>query len=311
MTTPPPTQGRLTAPLPAAPQALAAPRRSAGPFKAAWRRFSANRLAVVALAILVLLILISLAAPLIATYVTKASPTDQRLLYNFEPPSAEHLLGTDEYGRDVLTRIIYGGRVSLGVAALGVLVALAIGTTVGLLAAYYGGWVDTTLMRFVDLMLSIPGIFLLILIGSLIRVGPAQLAVIIAALSWFGLARLVRAEALSVKQREYIEAARATGTSDLAILWRHILPNVLHIIIVWATVAVPEFILIEAVLSFLGLGVQPPTPSWGNMLTNATQYFYKSIGLVFIPGFFITITVLSLSLVGDALRDALDPRLNN
>ena len=143
------------------------------------------------------------------------------------------------------------------------------------------------------------------------RVPPAVLALIIALLSWFGLARLVRAETLSIKQREYIEAAHALGIGDLAIIRRHILPNILHIIIVWATVAVPNFILIEAVLSFLGLGVQPPTPSWGNMLTNATQYFYKSVGLVFIPGFFITITVLAFSIIGDAMRDALDPRLNN
>jgi peptide/nickel transport system permease protein len=306
----PTSPGPIAAPLPAAaPAAPARPSRSYA--AAAWRRFRANKLAVIALVVLSLLVLMALCAPLISAYVTKASPTDQRLLYNFEPPSAKNWLGTDEYGRDVLTRIVYGGRVSLGVAALGVLVALVIGTAVGLLAAYYGGWVDTALMRFVDLMLSIPGIFLLILIGSLVQVGPALLAVIIAALSWFGLARLVRAETLSVKQRDYIEAARAVGVSDGAILRRHVLPNVLHIIIVWATVAVPEFILIEAVLSFLGLGVQPPTPSWGNMLTNATQYFYKSIGLVFIPGFFITITVLSLSLVGDALRDALDPRLNH
>jgi len=167
------------------------------------------------------------------------------------------------------------------------------------------------LMRFVDMMLSIPGIFLLILIGSLVQVGPAVLALIIALLSWFGLARLVRAETLSIKQREYVEAAHALGIGDVAIIIRHILPNILHIIIVWATVAVPNFILIEAVLSFLGLGVQPPTPSWGNMLTNATQYFYKSVGLVFIPGFFITITVLALSIIGDAMRDALDPRLDN
>lgn len=290
--------------------APAAPPASAGPLARAWRRFRANRLAAAGLVVLTIMVLLALTAPLIATYVTKASPTDQRLLYNFEPPSARNWLGTDEYGRDVLTRILYGARVSLGVAVLGVLIALVVGTLVGLLAAYYGGWVDGLLMRFVDLMLSIPAIFLLILIGSLVQVGPALLAAIIALLSWFGLARLVRAEALSVKQREYVEAARALGVSDAAILARHILPNVLHIIIVWATVAVPTFILTEAVLSFLGLGVQPPTPSWGNMLTNSTQYFYKSIGLVFIPGFCITITVLALSLVGDALRDALDPRLN-
>jgi peptide/nickel transport system permease protein len=288
----------------------AAPKQSAGAFVHARRRFLANRLALAALVVLALMVALTLCAPLIAKYITKASPTDQHLLHNFEPSSRAHWLGTDEYGRDVFTRILYGGQVSLGVAALGVLVALVVGMLTGLAAAYYGGWVDELLMRFVDLMLSIPGIFLLILIGSLIQVGPAVLALIIALLSWFGLARLVRAETLSVKRREYIEAARTLGIGDTAIMTRHILPNILHIIIVWATVAVPNFILIEAVLSFLGLGVQPPTPSWGNMLTNATQYFYKSIGLVFIPGFFITITVLALSIVGDALRDALDPRLN-
>ena len=302
--------GRVPA-LVSAPATSAIRPASASTFALAWRRFTANRLALAALVVLVLMVAMALGASLISTYVTKASPTDQRLLYNFEPPSAKNWLGTDEYGRDVLTRIVYGGQVSMGVAALGVLVALALGALVGLVAAYYGGWVDGLLMRFVDLMLSIPGIFLLILIGSLVQVGPAMLAVIIAVLSWFDLARLVRSEALSVKQREYIEAARAVGVGDIAIISRHILPNVLHIIIVWATVAVPSFILIEAVLSFLGLGIQPPTPSWGNMLTNATQYFYKSLGLVFIPGFFITTTVLAFSIVGDALRDALDPRLNS
>jgi len=210
----------------------------------------------------------------------------------------------------VLMRILYGGRVSLGVAGLAVAVALVVGTLVGALAGYYGGWIDGTLMRFVDVMLSIPAIFLLILIGTLFQVSPAVLALIIALLGWFGLARLVRSEILAVKEREYVEAARVVGTGDWAIVTRHILPNILHIIIIWATVAVPNFILTEAAISFLGLGIQPPTPSWGNMLTNSTQYFYKSISLVFIPGFFVTITVLSLSLVGNALRDALDPRLS-
>ena len=285
--------------------------QSVSAFTRAWRRFVANRMALIALIVLVVIIAMAVCAPLISKYITKASPTDQQLLHNFEPISAKHWLGTDEYGRDVLTRSVYGGQVSMSVAALGVLVALAVGTLIGLVAAYYGGWVDEVLMRFVDLMLSIPGIFLLILIGSLVQVGPAVLALIIALLSWFGLARLVRAETLSIKQREYVEAAHALGIGDMEIILRHVLPNILHIIIVWATVAVPNFILIEAVLSFLGLGVQPPTPSWGNMLTNATQYFYKSVGLVFIPGFFISITVLAFSIIGDALRDAFDPRLNH
>jgi peptide/nickel transport system permease protein len=276
----------------------------------AWRRFRANKLALLALVVTLLLGLLSVGAPLVSRYITHTGPDDQRLLDNFAAPSAKHWLGSDEYGRDVFTRIAYGGRVSLGIALLGTTVALLIGTCVGALAAFYGGWLDTVLMRLVDIMLSIPAIFLLILVGSLFQVGPATLAVIIALLSWFGLARLVRAEMLSVKRRDYVDAARIVGASDWSIITRHILPNVLHIIIVAATLAVPGFILTEAALSFLGFGVQPPTPSWGNMLTNATQYFYSSISLVFIPGFFITVTVLALSVVGDALRDALDPRLN-
>src|SRR5262249_39484317 len=178
-------------------------------------------------------------------------------------------------GRDVLTRIAYGGQVSLGVAFLAVAVALLVGTLVGAAAGYYGSWVAADLMRFVDMLLSIPRVFLLILICALFTVSPAVLAVIIALLGWCALARLLRGEILSIKQREYIEAARVLGIHDWAIIARHILPNVMHIIIVWATVAVPGFILTEAALSFLGLGVQLPTPSWGNMLTNSTRYFYK------------------------------------
>jgi len=284
-------------------------RISPGLWARAWRSFRANKPALVALVVTVLLLLLAIGAPLLSRYVTHVGPDDQRLVDSFTPPSARHWLGADEIGRDVLTRIAYGGQVSLGVAFLAVAVALLVGTLVGAAAGYYGSWVDTALMRFVDMMLSIPAIFLLILIGALFSVGPTMLAVIIALLGWFGLARLLRGEILSIKRREYVEAARVLGVHDWAIITRHILPNVLHIIIVWATVAVPGFILIEATLSFLGLGVQPPTPSWGNMLTNSTRYFYKSIGLVFIPGFFITTTVLSLSMFGNALRDALDPRL--
>jgi peptide/nickel transport system permease protein len=285
-------------------------RVSAGLWERAWRSFRANKPALVALVVTVLLLLLAIGAPLLSHYITHVGPDDQRLVDSFARPSARHWLGADEIGRDVLTRIAYGGQVSLGVAFLAVAVALLVGTLVGAAAGYYGSWVDAVLMRFVDMMLSIPGIFLLILIGALFSVGPTMLAVIIALLGWFALARLLRGEILSIKRREYVEAARVLGVHDWAIIARHILPNVLHIIIVWATVAVPGFILTEAALSFLGLGVQPPTPSWGNMLTNSTRYFYKSIGLVFIPGFFITITVLSLSIIGNALRDALDPRLS-
>jgi peptide/nickel transport system permease protein len=276
----------------------------------AWRRFRGNRMALAALVVITLLVLMAFCAPLIARYVTHYSPAKQSLLDNFDPASRAHWFGTDELGRDVMTRIVYGAQVSLGVAFLAVVVAVFVGTLVGALAAYYGGWVDTVLMRFVDLLLSIPALILLILIGALFRVGPLLLAVIIALLGWFGLSRLVRSEILSIRRREYVEAARVIGAPDRVIITRHILPNVTHLIIIFATNAVPGFILTEAALSFLGLGIQPPTSSWGNMLTNAQQYLTKSKGLVFIPGFFIALTVLALIIVGNALRDALDPRLS-
>jgi peptide/nickel transport system permease protein len=268
-------------------------------------------LAVAALAIACLLVLLAIGAPAIARYVTHASPTDQSLLHNFEPASRKHWLGTDEYGRDVFIRLVYGGRVSLGVTALATLVTVVVGTLVGTVAAYYGGWVDQTLMRFVDVMLSIPALWLLVLVGALIAVGPAELAVLIALLTWYRLARLVRAEVLSVRQREFVEAARVLGASGWSIIVRHILPNIAHIVIVSATAAVPGYLLAEAGLSYLGLGIRPPTPSWGNMLNGSTQYLYKSPGLIFYPGLAITLTVLVVSIVGNALRDALDPRLNS
>jgi peptide/nickel transport system permease protein len=285
-------------------------RKSQSNYARAWRRFRGNKMALAALTVALLLVLMALCAPLISKYITHVSPSKQSLLHQFEPVSRSHWFGTDELGRDVLTRIAYGARVSLGVAFTAVLAAIFLGTLVGSSAGYYGRWVETVLMRFVDVMLSIPSIILLILISALFHVGPVQLALVIAALGWFGLARLLRSEILSIKRREYVEAARVIGAPDRVIIRRHVLPNVTHLIIVFATGATPAFILTEAALSYLGLGIQPPTPSWGNMLTNAQQYIYKSKGLVFIPGFFISITVLSLIVVGYALRDALDPRLS-
>jgi peptide/nickel transport system permease protein len=274
----------------------------------AWHRLFSDRLTVAAMLVFLLLCLMGVLAEPLNAYVLRKDPNAQALLATYRGPSLEHWLGTDEYGRDVLTRIVYGGQVSMSVAALGVLVALVVGTLIGLVAAYYGGWVDELLMRFVDLMLSIPGIFLLILIGSLVQVGPAVLALIIALLSWFGLARLVRAETLSIKQREYVEGAHALGIGDVAIIIRHILPNILHIIIVWATVAVPNFILIEAALSFLGFGIKDPTPTWGNMLAFANSFMFNYPWLPLVPGLPILLCSLAINYVGDGLRDALDPK---
>jgi peptide/nickel transport system permease protein len=276
----------------------------------AWRRFRANQLALGALVGLALLVAFVAGAPLVSRYVTGVGPFDQDIANQFQPPSREHWLGTDEFGRDVLTRIAYGGRVSLGIGVLAMTVTLVLGTLVGALAAYLGRSVDQVLMRFVDVMLCIPGIYLLILVAAMYRLEPMTLALAIALLGWFGLARLIRSEILSLKERDFVEAARVVGAGDLAILFRHVVPNAVPLIAIWVTSEIPYFVVAEAGLSFLGLGVQPPTPSWGNMLTNSTVYLYRSVWLVVIPAAFIAFLVLSLSIVGYAARDALDPRLD-
>ncbi len=276
----------------------------------AWRRFRANNLALISLAIVVMLALAGIFAPQIATHVTGVGPDKQSLLHNFEGASADHWLGTDEYGRDVFTRLIYGLRVSLMVAGLATFVTVIVGTLVGLVAAFYGGWVDQVLMRFVDVMLAIPAMSLLLLLGAMFTVGPVALAVMIALIAWYPLARLVRSETLAVRQKEYVEAARTMGASPGRILGRHLLPNVSHLVIIYATGAIPGFLLTEAGLSFLGLGVRPPTPSLGTMLNGSTQYLYKRPELILYPGLVITVIALTVTIVGNALRDALDPQAN-
>jgi peptide/nickel transport system permease protein len=282
----------------------------------AWQRFRRDKLAMFGAAIMILLTLSAITAPLLSRYVTRYTPeqielgaTLKPVGYQRSPDQPAHILGTDELGRDVLTRIIYGGRVSLYVAFLTVLISLSIGTVIGAVAGYYGGAIDTLLMRFVDIVISIPALFLLILIAVVFRPGVTGLALVIASLNWTGVSRLVRGEFLSLKQRDFVDAAHTVGATNTRIIFRHILPNAFSPIIVAATLALGGVILTETALSFLGLGVQPPTPSWGNMLTNAQQYLYRAPSLVLIPGFFIFITVLAGNLMGNGLRDALDPRL--
>ena len=274
-----------------------------------WERLRANRIGVAAGVVILILALIAIAAPLFSQFLTHFDPTRQHLTDNFRPPGHPYLLGTDELGRDTLTRLIYGGRVTLGVAFLTVLLSLTLGTTVGLLAGYYGRWLDDLLMRIVDVFLAIPAIFLFILMSILFRPNAFTLAAIIASVGWGGVARLVRGEVLSVKQRDFILATRSVGAKDLRLIARHLLPNVLPILIVAASLGVGQIILIEAALDFLGLGIQPPTPSWGNMLTNAESYFFHSGWLVVFPGVTIFVTVLASNLFGNAVRDAFDPRL--
>jgi peptide/nickel transport system permease protein len=278
----------------------------------AWRRFRQNKLSMVGLGVVVIMVTLALGAGLISEHITKKTYYEQTLAAKFTPIGENgYYLGADDLGRDVLTRLLYGARISLGVAALSMLAAIAIGATIGVIAGFYGHWVDGLLMRFVDIMLSIPTLFLLLLVVTLWRLGPWQLAFVIAAVSWVTLSRLIRGEVMSVKNRDFVEAARLLGASNGRIMFRHILPNVMPVLIVWASLTVPALILVEASLSYLGLGVQPPDPSWGNMLTSAQRVWSHAPTLVLLPGLAIYITVFAINLVGGGLRDALDPRLTN
>lgn len=276
-----------------------------------WERLRDNRIGLGAGALILLLALIAIAAPLFSAVVTHFQPQTVNLDITFRPPGSGNWLGTDELGRDTLTRIIWGGRVSLGVAFLTVGISLTVGSSVGMIAGYYGKWVDDILMRIVDTVLSIPAIFLFILMSILFKPNALSLAAIIASVGWGGVARLVRGEVLSVKERDFILATRSVGARDFRLMVRHLLPNVLPVLIVAASLGVGQIILVEAALDFLGLGIQPPTASWGNMLTNSQSYFYHDIWLVIFPGVMIFVTVLASNVFGNSIRDAFDPRLKS
>jgi len=284
---------------------LAADARPRSQWRMAGERFLAHRLAVVSIFVLLALALLSAAAPLVSPY----DPERTRLLDIYEPPSGSHPFGTDSLGRDLATRILYGGRVSLSVGVLAVTVAISFGTLVGMIAGYYGRWIDAVLMRFVDMMFSFPRLFLLIIFGVFFK--GMTLGVIVAVLgllSWMTTSRLVRATFMSLKEREFVLAARSVGVPDGRIMLRHLLPNSFAPIIVAATLGVASAIISESTLSFLGLGIQPPTPSWGNMLRDATSDMEKAPWLAVFPGFAIFLAVVAINFIGDGLRDALDPR---
>ncbi len=276
-----------------------------GHWQLASERFRAHRPALAGITVLSLLALLSAFVPLISPY----DPEKTALLLIYEPPSGAHPFGTDGLGRDLATRILYGGRVSLAVGLLAVTVAVTFGTLVGMLAGYYGRWIDSVLMRFVDMMYSIPQLYLLIVIGVLVKgMSVGVLIVVLGLLRWMTTSRLVRAQFLSLKHREFVEAARAVGARDARIILQHILPNSLAPIIVAATLGIAGAIITESTLSFLGLGIQPPTASWGNMLRDATSEMDKAPWMAVFPGLFIFLAVVSINFVGDGLRDALDPR---
>jgi peptide/nickel transport system permease protein len=277
----------------------------------AWRRLRVNQVGVAAIVYLVAVSLIALAAPLLSTYVTHQDPTTTDLAQTFGGPSPNHWLGTDQLGRDTLTRLIYGARISLGVGFLTTLVQLTFGGTLGLLAGYYGGLLDEVLMRLVDIVLAFPAIFLFLSMALVFKPDAVVLSLIIASVGWGLVARLVRGEVLSVKNREFVLASRSVGAGDRRIMLRHLAPNVAPVLIVAASLSVGQIILVEAGLDFLGLGVPPTTPSWGNMLTSAQTLLYQSALLVLLPGLAIAATVLAATLLGNTVRDVLDPRLRN
>lgn len=277
-----------------------------------WRRFRQHRPAVAGLAVLGVIVGGSFLAPL----VIGVDPYATHIELRRQPPSLEHLFGTDELGRDLLMRIWVGGQVSLliGVAAMGI--SITIGTLVGGVAGFYGRWLGNGLMRLADILLSLPQLLVLLLFAQLIRTsdlagisgGPLPIIFIIGILSWMGAARIVRGEFLSLRAREFVDAARVAGAANGRIMWRHILPNAASPIIVAASLRVGNAILTESTLSFLGFGVQPPMPSWGNLLRNAQSQMTAAPWIAIFPGLAIIVTVLAINYVGDGLRDALDPR---
>jgi peptide/nickel transport system permease protein len=275
-----------------------------GPWKIAVGRFRRSKLAMFGLVLVILFCLMAIFADAIAPY----GENDIDLFNITAGPSPEHWLGTDELGRDELSRLIYGSRISLVVGVGVAVVATVIGIVVGAVAGYYGGWVDSLLMRFVDVMLAFPGIFLLLIVFSIQGSSVLSVIVFLGAFFWMWLARIIRGEFLSLKQRDFIEAARSIGVPDGRLILRHLLPNVGAAIIVSATLDVAYAMLSEASLSFLGFGVPPGTPTWGNMLNAARPNYLQVPLLALAPGLALTFAVLAINFVGDGLRDALDPR---
>jgi peptide/nickel transport system permease protein len=271
-----------------------------------WRQFRRNQLGLVGGTVVLVLGLAAVLAPLIAPYDPAAYDVKQILL----PPGPAHWFGTDQIGRDVFSRMLYGARISMAVGFVSVGIAVVVGTLIGTMAAYYGRRVDELLMRFVDLMLNFPRLFLLLTLIALLRPSIWVIMAVIGFTGWMGLARLVRGEILSLKEREFVQSARALGARDRRIMFRHILPNALVPVLVSATLGVAGAILAESGLSFLGLGVQPPTPSWGNILIDGKANIEIAWWLSVFPGMAILITVLAYNLLGEGLRDALDPRLH-
>lgn len=269
------------------------------------QRLSKNKMAMAGLAVVVFLFVVAALAGLVAPYPPDEIDTASVLL----PPSTEHPFGTDVLGRDVLSRMIYGSRVSLAVGFVAVGISTAIGVILGALAGYYGRMVDTVIMRFVDIMLCFPSFFLILAVIAFIGPSIWNIMIVIGVTSWMGVCRLVRAEFLTLKERDFVKAAVSQGASDMRIIFLHVMPNAMAPVLVAATLGVAAAVLVESSLSFLGIGVQPPDPSWGNMLTEGKDNIEIAWWLSVFPGVAILITVMGYNLLGEGIRDSLDPRL--
>jgi peptide/nickel transport system permease protein len=287
-------------------------RHYAGLWSDAWWRVRRDKVTIAAFIVLGILVVLSLAADLFAEHLFKMNLSQQNLLSTYAAPTLDppaYLLGSDEIGRSQVVRLLYGGRVSLMVGFLAGLVTMTIGVAIGLTAGFFRGRVDDLITWLITTLQSIPTLYLLIIFAGLFSPSPSTLIFVLGILIWPGVANYVRGQTFAIREREFVTAARTVGASKPRIMIKHILPNVMPLIIVLAAIDVGAIILIESALSYLGLGITPPTPSWGNMLTNAASYFTLAWWLVLSPGIMIFLTVLTLYLIGDGLRDALDPRL--
>ena len=284
---------------------MAPPGRSRGEMRQFWRTFSRNQLAVCGGAVVLVLVTLAVLAPLLAPWDPNRPDTKKILT----APSSSHWLGTDPLGRDVLSRVLYGSRISLAVGFVSVGIAALIGVLLGSAAGYHGGMVDNIVMRLVDLMLVFPRFFLLLAVLAFLKPSIWTIMTVIGLTGWMGVARLVRAEFLTLREREFVIWSESVGAGAMRIIFRHILPNAIAPILVAMTLGIPAAILTEAGLSFLGLGVQPPTPAWGNMLGEGRVYMLNSWWIAAFPGLAIFVTTLAINLMGNALRDWLDPHM--
>ncbi|QHW31678.1 ABC transporter permease [Paenibacillus rhizovicinus] len=267
------------------------------------RELMTNKLGIVAILVLVVFVLAAVFAFLSSKDPNEMTP--QKLVH----PGAGHWFGTDDYGRDYFARALYGGRVSLTVGFLAMILSTSIGVAIGVISGYFGGWIDTLLMRFLEIIMSIPSFLILLLLSIYLRPSVGNLIVIIALLMWMSIARIIRAETLALKEREYVLYAKASGQGAFGIIWRHILPNLVSVIIVSATNNVASAIMMESSLSFLGFGVQAPNATWGSMLNGAQGLMFQAAYLAILPGVLIFLTVLSFNVLGDILRVGFEPKL--